>query len=132
MDRTTYPPAILIVDDDPDILALLGIFMHTLAPTYAILTVSNAHSALQYLADRVVPLLITDYMMPNMNGLQLTAAVKAASPTTYVIVVTAYGTVALEQRAREQQVDVFLAKAEMFDHLGDVVRRVLPPASVKE
>ena len=132
MDRITRPPAILIVDDDPDMLAVLNPFMHNLASTYDIIMVSDAHSALRHLADRTIALLITDYLMPGMNGLQLTAAVKTASPTTHVILVTAYGSAELEQRAREQHVDTFLPKAELLDHLGDVIRRVLRPVSTQE
>ena len=129
MGRITQPPAILLVDDEPDILTLLTIFLHDLTPTYAILTASDGPSALRHLADHIVPLLITDYMMPGMNGLHLAAAVKAASPTTYVIMVTAYGAVALEQQGRAQQVDRFLPKEGMFDSLEDIVRRVLPLAA---
>jgi two-component system, response regulator, stage 0 sporulation protein F len=132
MDRSTRPPAILVVDDDPDMLAVLNPFMHKLAPQYDILVVSDAPSALYHLADRTVPLLITDYLMPGMNGLQLTAAVKAASPMTHVILVTAYGSAELEQRAREQHVDTFLPKTELFDRLEDVVRSVLHLAAAQE
>jgi DNA-binding NtrC family response regulator len=128
MAQTTHPPAILIVDDDHEILTLLRIYLHTLAPSYAIVTAEDAQSALTHLAQHTVPLLITDYMMPGMNGLQLAAAVKAISPTTYVIIVTAYDTVALEQQARNQRVDLFLAKDVMFDHLESAVRAALPAA----
>jgi two-component system response regulator (stage 0 sporulation protein F) len=132
MDRIPRPPAILLVDDEPDILALLKLFMHQLAPRYDILTMSDAQSALRHLADRTVPLLITDYMMPGMNGLELTAAVKAASPMTHVILATGYDSAALEQRAREQHVDTFLPKAALFDRLEDVVRSVLRLAAAQE
>src|SRR5260370_25610168 len=98
MNRIPRPPAIMIVDDEPDILVLVKVFMHDLAPTYDILTMSDAQSALGHLANRTIPLLITDYMMPGMNGLQLTAAVKAASPMTHVILATGYDSAALEQR----------------------------------
>jgi two-component system response regulator (stage 0 sporulation protein F) len=132
MDRISQPPAILIVDDEPDILVLLNHLMHQMAPKYDILTVSDAQSALRHLADRTVPLLITDYMMPGMNGLELTAAVKAASPMTHVILATGYDSAALKQRAREQHVDTFLPKAELFDRLEDVVRSVLHLAAAQE
>jgi DNA-binding NarL/FixJ family response regulator len=132
MDESTQPPVILIVDDAPDVLLLLEVLLHNLTPTYDIVTALDARSALRHMAGRTVPLLITDYMMPEMNGLQLTAAVKATSPTTHVILISADDSAALEQRAREQQVDTFLPKAELLDHLEDVVRCVLRRSSPKE
>jgi DNA-binding NtrC family response regulator len=132
MDRITRPPVILIVDDAPDMLLLLDVLLHHLAPTYDIITVLDAQSALHHLARRTVPLLITDYMMPVMNGLQLTAAVKATSPTTHVILISADDSVELEQRALSQQVDTFLPKAELLDRLEDVVHIVLCMTSPKE
>ena len=124
MVPNTRSPAIVIVDDDADMLSLLRILMLDVAPTYDILAVGDAQSALNYLAERPIPLLITDYMMPHMNGLELTRAVKAASPATHVVMITAYSSAMLEQRAREYQVDTFLAKEAMFT-LKDVARSVL-------
>jgi len=124
MTESPYPPAILIVDDDLDMLGLLRLLVQRVAPAYDVLMASDGQSALTHLETRPIALLITDYMMPNMNGLQLTAAVKTASPTTHVIMITAYSSALLEQRARDYQVDTFLAKEAMFD-LKDVVRSVL-------
>ena len=132
MDHSTQPPVILIVDDAPEMLVLLNHLMRHLAPTYDIITLSDAQSALSHLAQRTVPLVITDYMLPGMDGLQLTAAVKAASPMTHVILATGYSSAELEQRAREQHVDTFLPKADLFDRLEDVVRNVLQLASAQE
>jgi two-component system, response regulator, stage 0 sporulation protein F len=132
MHDVVQPQAILIVDDDPDILALLHLIMQNLVPTYDIIPLRDTHSALRHLAHRTVPLLITDYMMPGMDGLQLTAAVKMASPMTHVILATAYGSAALEQRAREQHVDTFLPKTALFDRLEDVAWSVLHPVSAQK
>jgi CheY-like chemotaxis protein len=126
MDHPTHPPAILVVDDDSATLFLLTYYMGTLAPKYEILAADNAHSALLQLGDRTVVLLITDYMMPGMDGLHLTAAVKQASPTTYVILTSADDSAELKQQARDQQVDTFLSKTDILNGLKDVVRSVLP------
>ena len=142
---------ILLVDDDPLVIQFLEeVFAYAGYTTIAardgthalevlalahpdlILTALDAHSALCHLAQRTVPLLITDYMMPDMNGLQLAAAVKAAAPTTHVILTTSDESDALEQRAREQHVDTFLPKTEIFDRLADVVHSVLQLTSTKD
>ncbi len=125
-------PALLIIDDDPHVLALLQLIIQNLVPAYEIIPLHDAHSALRHLAHRTVPLLITDYLMPGLNGLQLATAVKAISPMTHVILATTYGSAALEQRARAQDVDTFLPKADLFDRLADVVRSVLQLASARE
>jgi CheY-like chemotaxis protein len=132
MDRTTQPPAILIVDDDPPTLLLLKYALRKLAPAYDVLTAEHAQSALRHLAERPIPLLITDYLLPDMDGLRLTAAVKAESPQTYVIVTSADDSTEVKQRAYEQSVDLFLSKMDLLDHLGDVLHSVLPPAAVQE
>jgi two-component system, response regulator, stage 0 sporulation protein F len=132
IDALRRPPAILIVDDDPDILAVLHLIVQNVGTTYDIIPIYDARSALRHLTQRTVPLLITDYMMPGMDGLHLTAAVKAISPMTHVILATAYGSAALEQRAREHQVDTFLPKTALFDRLEDIVWSVLHPAAVQQ
>lgn len=94
MDPNTCPRAILIVDDDGDILRLRRLLLLDLAPTYDILAMGDAPSTLTYVAERPIQLLNTDYMMPHMNGLRLSAAVKAASPTTHVVMITVYSSTA--------------------------------------
>jgi two-component system, response regulator, stage 0 sporulation protein F len=129
MDLSTQPPIILVVDDAREFLIFLDVLLRHVAPRYDIVTALDAHSALHHLTQRTVPVLITDYMLPGMNGLQLSAAAKAASPTTHVILISGDNSAALKQRAREHQVDTFLLKEDIIDRLGDVVQSVLHPAA---
>ena len=83
------------------------------------------------IALRPVPLVITDYNMPGMNGLQLTDAIKETSPDTRVVLITAYATPELEKRAREHRVDHYLPKPFPLDRLEQIVRDpVTPVASI--
>jgi two-component system, response regulator, stage 0 sporulation protein F len=132
MDRLTQPPAILIVEDEPAMLILLKHLLRNLATTYDLITLDDGQRALQTFAGRTVPLLITDYMMPGMNGIQLTAAVKAASSATQVILISAVDSPQIEEQARKGLVDTFLSKTDIFDHLEDVVRSALRPDSARE
>jgi two-component system cell cycle response regulator len=128
MDQAPQAPAILIVDDDPATLVLLAHYARKLAPGHDILTAENAHSALDQLAHRNVPLLITDYLLPDMSGLHLIAAVKAASPTTYVVLTSADNSAALTWQAQAQQVDTFLSKLDLLARLGEVLQGALAGA----
>jgi two-component system, response regulator, stage 0 sporulation protein F len=129
MNQPTQPPAILVVDDDAATLTLLKFTLRKLAPSYAIVTAEHGSGALRHLAERPIPLLVTDYLLPDMDGLQLVAAVKALSPTTYVVLASADDSLDVKRRAREQGVDVFLSKLDLLQHLGEVVHAALEQAS---
>jgi CheY-like chemotaxis protein len=118
-------PAIILVEDEPDILIILHRLMRDLTGGYDIITVNSGADALAQIALRKVPLVITDYNMPGMNGLQLTAAIKETSPDTCVVMITAYATPELERRAREQRIDYYLSKPFPLDRLEQIVRDVL-------
>lgn len=118
-------PAIVLVEDEPDILSILHRLMRDLTGGYDIVMVSSGIDALAQIALRRVPLVITDYNMPGMNGLQLTAAIKEVSPDTRVVLITAYATPELEKRAREQRVDHWLPKPFPLDRLEQIVRETL-------
>ncbi|HEU5014848.1 MAG TPA: response regulator [Roseiflexaceae bacterium] len=124
-DQFARNPAIILVEDEPDILIILHRLMRDLTGGYDIVTVNSGAEALAQIALRPVPLVITDYNMPGMNGLQLTASVKESSPDTRVVLITAYATPELEKRAREQRVDYYLPKPFPLDRLEQIVRDVL-------
>jgi CheY-like chemotaxis protein len=132
MVRSTHRPAIVLVDDDRSTLLFLSHYLGWLAPAYDILPAVDAQSALRHVAERTVALLITDYRLPDMNGLQLTTAVKTASPLTHVILASADDSSELKQRARDHQVDTFLYKLDSLEYLEDVVRTILPAVPADE
>ena len=124
-DQVGRNKAIILVEDEPDILIILHRLMRDLTGGYDILTVNGGAEALAQLELRPVPLVITDYNMPGMNGLQLAAAIKETSPETRVVMITAYATPELERKAREQRVDYYLPKPFPLDRLEQIVKDVL-------
>ena len=118
-------PAIVLVEDEPDILIILHRLMRDLTGGYDIVTVNNGTEALAQIALRPVPLVITDYNMPGMNGLQLTIAIKDMTADTKVVMITAFATPDLERRAREGKVDYYLPKPFPLERLEQIVRDVL-------
>ena len=119
------PPAVLVVDDHPGILTVLHRLLLEFVPTYEVVPFSDGESALAHAAQRAVPLVFTDYNMPVMSGLELTAALKAATPGIHVAMITAYDTAELRQRARVCGVDYFLPKPFAFDELEAIVHTAL-------
>ena len=70
----TYDYTILIVEDDPDINAYL---QKELKPNFRILTAENGLLAVDILAKENVSLVISDVMMPEMNGYELCKRIKS-------------------------------------------------------
>ncbi len=83
------PLRVLAVDDDPFALALL--VRHLSSAGHQVLTARNGKEALKVLLEEGAPMVITDWSMPEMDGLQLcrTIRIHEGIPFTYVIVLTA-------------------------------------------
>ncbi len=85
---------ILLVDDDPDLRDSAAMLLE--ACGYSISTASDANAALCELESREkVCVLITDIMMPGMNGFELAEKAKIRRPKLRVIYMTGYSRDAL-------------------------------------
>ncbi len=101
---------VLIVEDDPIQLRLME---HTLVGFgYTILTATNGKEALQVIGSEEPRVVITDWMMPEMNGLELCRALRMHEGIrfVYVIIVTAHGGPDKVVEAFEAGADDYLTK----------------------
>ena len=106
----TPAPTILIVDDDLPTLLLLRRMLLPLAPNTEIIPTNDGAAALAVLAERPVSLVITDYKMPGMNGVQLARAIKAASPATRVAIISVHDVYPIAQEAQALGIEYVLPK----------------------
>lgn len=97
---------IVIVDDEPTNLMLL----EAIAEGYEPVTFTNPLEAVEYLGQSVVDLLITDFNMPRMDGIELLKKAKEIQPDIMSIMITANGEESVRVRALEEGVDDFLTK----------------------
>jgi two-component system response regulator DesR len=82
--------------------------------------------------DQVVPaateqrpdVALLDVEMPGMDGIEATRALKAAAPTTRVLIVTTFGRPGFLRRALQAGADGFVVKDTPARQLADAVRRV--------
>ena len=125
MSAPVANPAILLVDDDVEMLRLLQRIISSVATGYTILTCTHGDMALEQAMQQPTPLLITDYNLPGMNGLQLTAALKARAPATRVVLISANITPDMERRARERDVDYLVRKPFHVDPFIQIVLAAL-------
>ncbi len=101
-------PKILVVDDEKptrDVMARI------LSSSYECITAPDAEAAMKTIeAAPDLALVITDYKMPGMNGVELIKKAKAANPAIACILVTAYGEIELAVEAMKDGADDFLTK----------------------
>jgi CheY-like chemotaxis protein len=83
---------LLLVDDEAVIRTLLA--KHFINKGYEVITASDGREALTLLAQQRVDIVVTDLMMPNMDGFQLLEQLRIDHPLIRVIVMT--GAVSLE------------------------------------
>lgn len=81
---------LLLVDDDPEIRDSLTTLLEVGLPGYKVKALADARSALDYLKDNKVDLIITDYMMPGMNGVDFLNALQKMRVRAPAIMITAY------------------------------------------
>ncbi|MEO7909409.1 MAG: response regulator [Roseiflexaceae bacterium] len=129
---TTQSPIIMLVDDDPEALIILRRLLHSFAHSYEIVAVESGVEALALAAVRPVALVITDYYMPGMNGVQLTGAIKAAAPATRVAIVTAYDVHDVARRAKDVAADYVLPKPFMLAQLKQMIEESIPSTENEE
>ncbi len=82
-------PTILILDDEEMVLTSLRSFLE-LESEYNVVTFSKGAKALEYIKESHVDLVISDYLMPEMDGITFLSKVKDIDPHITRIVLTGY------------------------------------------
>ena len=82
-------PVIAIVDDEEMVLTSLRSFL-LLETEYEVLTYNGPETALEKLRQQPIDLVISDYLMPGMNGIQFLLEVKKIHPFATRILLTGY------------------------------------------
>ncbi len=114
---------ILVVDDDASQRRLLEFWLKE--EGYAVVTAADGKSGLQAFESKSPALVISDIRMPDLSGLDLLGRIKAASPDTPVILITAFGTVGDAVDAMKLGAADYVLKPVNADELKLNVQRAL-------
>lgn len=86
---------ILLVDDEPAILSIMELLLNKFG--YIVIPKSNAESALFLIREGVnIDLVITDYRMPGMNGVEFIRLLRRILPSVPVLMLTGDITMEIE------------------------------------
>ncbi len=114
--------AILLVDDEANQLESLSRFLKKRG--HIVHTAGNGKKAVEIIADNYIDLVLSDFRMPEMTGLELLKEIKRINPEIDFVIVTAYGNV-------DEAVDImksgaydYLSKPVDLDELENLIKRV--------
>ena len=80
----TYPYTILITEDDDEVRCFLE---RELSPHFKTRTAANGKDALRVLEEEEISLVVSDVMMPEMNGFELCRMIKSQLPFSHIPVI---------------------------------------------
>jgi two-component system response regulator PilR (NtrC family) len=121
---------ILVVDDEQSMQELLGIMLRR--EGFEVLLAGSRATAAAALAKDPVDMVITDIRLPDGDGIEILRHVKAASPDTVVIVMTAFGSTEAAVGAMKLGAHDYLTKPFDVEELKIVVRNALEKKRLEE
>ncbi|MBI1922122.1 MAG: response regulator [Geobacter sp.] len=119
---------ILIVDDE----AIIRDLCSKALKGYRILEAANGNDALAMFDKHSVDVILTDVMMPGMNGIELLKRLKEREPTLVVIVMTGYAEKDIILNALRADADDFITKPLNLLQLKTAVDKALVKKAMKE
>ena len=120
---------ILVVDDERSNLDSLRRILER--DGWSVLTAQRGGEALALVREQAVELVLTDLKMPGgMDGVELMRSVKALTPETEVVLMTAYGTVETAVQSMKEGAHDFITKPFKRMHILKTVRQAMEKRSL--
>jgi DNA-binding response OmpR family regulator len=117
-------PTVLVVDDSAMDRRLAGAFLEKDAQ-FSVSYAGHGAEAMTAMQNAPVDLVVTDLIMPEMDGLQLVSAVREKFPLVPVILMTSLGSEEIAVKALHQGAASYVPKKFLGRDLLDTARRVL-------
>ncbi len=114
---------ILLIDDDEWIRDSLSLFFQS--EGCHLLALETAEEGLEKLKKQAYDIIITDYKLPGMDGLEFLKRIKDSHPDALTILVTAYGSKDVFLKARKMRVQDFIDKPFTIETIEDSLSRLI-------
>jgi len=123
----TDPTTVLIVDDSSDDQRLAGGVMER-TPGWRPIYARNGAEALEVIDRERPALVLTDLMLPGMDGLELVDTIRARYPLVPIVLMTAHGNEALAIQALKRGAASYVPKRSLDTDLAETLEQVLAAA----
>jgi DNA-binding NtrC family response regulator len=114
---------ILIVEDRDSLRRMLERALG--AEGYEVAAAADGRAGIRLLAERAFDFVLTDLKLPDVSGLEVLEASRAAQPRVPVVVLTGYGTVGVAVEAMKLGAYDFLEKPLEIDDLSRLIERAI-------
>ncbi|MCK5739750.1 sigma-54-dependent Fis family transcriptional regulator, partial [bacterium] len=114
---------ILIADDEPAQVKALAGFLNKRG--YTVLTADSGKTALNIVHRKLVDLVLTDFRMPDLDGLELLKQARELNPEIDVIMMTAFGSIESATDAMRHGAVDYLTKPVDLEQLQLIIERTL-------
>lgn len=113
------PKPVLIVDDNPNMSSLLVEMLEALE--YDAVVASGGPEALEKIGEQDFSLVITDFRMPHMTGIELLEKIKEHRPDLPVAIISGYSIDEFENDDLASKADGFLGKPFMIAEIDNLL-----------
>lgn len=113
---------ILITDDEQSQRLILSGYLKQKG--YNIFEAASGDEALKIAGNNLIDIVLSDFRMPDMNGIDLLIKLKEKNPEIAVVIITAFGTVENAVKAMKEGAFDYLTKPVDLDELDLIVKRV--------
>ena len=111
-------PRCVLVDDDADFSSMIRQFLRRICPGLEVVAFADGLAALAFLTTSEADLVLTDFRMPQMNGIELTRRLRALARQTPIVVMSGN---AVEAQALAAGANAFLSKSALPGRLGTML-----------
>lgn len=124
MTSKTDTHKILLVDDDKDMCESLADVL-TLDSNYTVSFTTDPIKALEMVKNETFSLIVVDFKMPEMNGIELLKRLKAIRPAIKVFILTAFISNELIEYAKKEGASKVLSKFIWPDEIIKCIKETL-------
>lgn len=120
---SSYRAAVLICDDEPLIRETLAEFL--VQENFRVETVGTGELAVQRAGEEFFDIVLCDVNLPGIDGIEVLQRIMSINPESFVILITAYGTVESAVEAFHRGAQDYLMKPVLLDDVLAKLNRIL-------
>jgi DNA-binding response OmpR family regulator len=125
------PKQVLIVDDEETLTWSLAKSLAHDRETYEVTTVNDGETALSVIEQQPFDVVVLDIRLPGMNGLDVLMNIKEHKPSTKVIIMTAYGSTDIREKAKARGSLYYIEKPFEIEQMRNLILKALKEDSAR-